>query len=307
MKKAFTLIELIMVIVILAILSLIGTDIYVNVYKNYLSSKLVDETENKTQLALDQIAARLSDRVKQATIGKRSTDTNDIALVYSNTLSQNHDILEWIGQSTQSRNLAAPNIDRSIGWTGFLDLGAYLETKRNPPNIAQIRIGGVLSNVRNIINTVSRGGSQDLAMIFQGLSSGVDANGYGFRGDNPDKVMIFNIPAGGGSVAANVRYNGAQISDSYQIAHSAYAIVPVKDTTVIPNKTDLYLYYDYRPWMGQSYTDGRRSLLVENVTLFRFRGFSASGVDLKLCVDAKAEDSGVTDNRFVVCKSKVVF
>ena len=299
MKKAFTLIELIMVIVILAILSLIGTDIYVNVYKNYLSSKLVDETENKTQLALDQIAARLSDRVKQATIGKRS-DTNDTALVYSNTLSQNHDILEWIGQSTQSRNLAAPNIDRSIGWTGFLDLGEYQDGKG-------ILIGGNLPNTISIIDAISTGKSRNLAMIFQGLSSGVDANGYGFRGDNPDKVMIFDISAGGGSVAANVRYNGAQISDSYQIAHSAYAIVPVKDTTVIPNKTDLYLYYDYRPWMGQSYTDGRRSLLVENVTLFRFRGFSASGVDLKLCVDAKAEDSGVTDNRFVVCKSKVVF
>ncbi|AKT91043.1 putative type II secretion system protein [Campylobacter ureolyticus RIGS 9880] len=298
MKKAFTLIELIMVIVILAILSLIGTDIYVNVYKNYLSSKLVDETENKTQLALDQIAARLSDRVKQATIGKRS-DTNDTALVYSNTLSQNHDILEWIGQSTQSRNLAAPNIDRSIGWTGFLDLGEYQDGKG-------ILIGGNLPNTISIIDAISTGKSRNLAMIFQGLSSGVDANGYGFRGDNLDKVMIFDIPAGG-SVAANVRYSGAQISDSYQIAHSAYAIVPVKDTTVIPNKTDLYLYYDYRPWMRQSYTDGRRSLLVENVTLFRFRGFSASGVDLKLCVDAKAEDSGVTDNRFVVCKSKVVF
>lgn len=295
MKKAFTLIELIMVIVILAILSLIGTDIYVNVYKNYLSSKLVDETENKTQLALDQIAARLSDRVKQATIGKRSTDTNDIALVYSNTLSQNHDILEWIGQSTQSRNLAAPNIDRSIGWTGFLDLGEYQDGKG-------ILIGGNLPNTISIIDAISTGKSRNLAMIFQGLSSGVDANGYGFRGDNPDKVMIFNIPAGG-SVAANVRYSGAQISDSYQIAHSAYAIVPV--TT--GDKTDLYLYYDYRPWMRQSYKDGRRSLLVENVTLFRFRGFSASGVDLKLCVDAKAEDSGVTDNRFVVCKSKVVF
>ncbi|MCZ6110604.1 type II secretion system protein [Campylobacter ureolyticus] len=296
MKKAFTLIELIMVIVILAILSLIGTDIYVNVYKNYLSSKLVDETENKTQLALDQIAARLSDRVKQATIGKRSTDTNDIALVYSNTLSQNHDILEWIGQSTQSRNLAAPSIDKSIGWTGFLDLGEYQDGKG-------ILIGGNLPNTIRIIDAISTGKSRNLAMIFQGLSSGVDANGYGFRGDNPDKVMIFNIPAGG-SVAANVRYNGTQISDSYQIAHSAYAIVPV--TT--GDKTDLYLYYDYRPWNGQNYKDhGKKSLLVENVTLFRFRGFSASGVDLKLCVDAKAEDSGVTDNRFVVCKSKVVF
>lgn len=103
MKKAFTLIELILVIVILAILSLIGTNIYTNVYKNYLTSKIVDEVEDKTQLALDQIASRLSDRVKQATIGRKSSNRDDFVLVYDSRLQQDHDILEWIGQSTQSR------------------------------------------------------------------------------------------------------------------------------------------------------------------------------------------------------------
>lgn len=291
-KKAFTLIELILVIVILAILSLIGTNIYTNVYKNYLTSKIVDEVEDKTQLALDQIASRLSDRVKQATIGRKSSNTNDFVLVYDSRLQNDHDILEWIGQSTQSRNLAGANVDESIGWSGFLDMGRYEGSKA-------ILIGGRLSAAMNVINSISRGGNQNLAMIFQGIST-TRENGYGFRGENPDKIMVFNMPNNGARITLARDYMGGEISDRYQIAHSAYAIVP--------ENGNLYLYYDYRPWIiGQTYRNGRKSLLVENVTLFRFRGFSASGMDLKLCVNAGAEKHGVTDNRFVVCKTKVVF
>lgn len=290
-KKAFTLIELILVIVILAILSLIGSNIYTNVYKNYLTSKIVDEVEDKTQLALDQIASRLSDRVKQATIGRKSSDKNNIVLVYDSRLEPDHDILEWIGQSTQSRNLAGANVDSSIGWSGFLDTGIYEGVKR-------ILIGGRLPAAMNVINSISRGKSQNLAMIFQGIST-TKENGYGFRGENPDQIMVFNMPNNGARITLARDYMGGEISDRYQIAHSAYAIVP--------ENGNLYLYYDYRPWMGQTYENGIKSLLVENVTLFRFRGFSASGMDLKLCVNADAEKHGVTDNRFVVCKTKVVF
>ncbi|MCZ6105242.1 type II secretion system protein [Campylobacter ureolyticus] len=290
-KKAFTLIELILVIVILAILSLIGSNIYTNVYKNYLTSKVVDEVEDKTKLALDQIASRLSDRVKQATIGRKSSNTNDFVLVYDSRLEDDHDILEWIGQSTQSRNLAGNSVDDSIGWSGFLDMGRYEDGK-------SILIGGRLSAAINVINSISRGGNQNLAMIFQGIST-TRENGYGFRGENPNKIMVFNMPNNGARITLARDYMGEEISDRYQIAHSAYAIVP--------ENGNLYLYYDYRPWIGQTYRNGRKSLLVENITLFRFRGFSASGMDLKLCVNAGAEKHGVTDNRFVVCKTKVVF
>ena len=290
-KKAFSLIELILVIVILAILSLIGSNIYTNVYKNYLTSKVVDEVEDKTKLALDQIASRLSDRVKQATIGRKSSNTNDFVLVYDSRLEDDHDILEWIGQSTQSRNLAGNSVDDSIGWSGFLDMGRYEDGK-------SILIGGRLSAAINVINSISRGGNQNLAMIFQGIST-TRENGYGFRGENPNKIMVFNMPNNGARITLARDYMGEEISDRYQIAHSAYAIVP--------ENGNLYLYYDYRPWIGQTYRNGRKSLLVENITLFRFRGFSASGMDLKLCVNAGAEKHGVTDNRFVVCKTKVVF
>ena len=137
-----------------------------------------------------------------------------------------------------------------------------------------------------------------MAMIFQGIST-TRENGYGFRGENPNKIMVFNMPNNGARITLARDYMGEEISDRYQIAHSAYAIVP--------ENGNLYLYYDYRPWIGQTYRNGRKSLLAENITLFRFRGFSASGMDLKLCVNAGAEKHGVTDNRFVVCKTKVVF
>lgn len=290
-KKAFTLVELILVIVILAILSLIGTNIYTNVYKNYLTSKIVDEVEDKTQLALDQIASRLSDRVKQATIGRKSSNRDDFVLVYDSRLQQDHDILEWIGQSTQSRNLAGNSVDDSIGWSGFLDIGIYENSKR-------ILIGGRLPAATEVINSISDSGDQNLAMIFQGIETTKEV-GYGFRGENPDKIMVFNMPSNGARIELVNPYAGGQISDRYQIAHSAYAIVP--------EAGNLYLYYDYRPWTGQTYQNGKKSLLVENVTLFRFRGFSASGMDLKLCVNADAQKHGITDDRFVVCKTKVVF
>ncbi len=292
-KKAFTLIELILVIVILGILSLIGTNIYTNVYTNYLTSKIVDEVENKTQLALDQISARLSDRVKQATIGKKSSNEDDFVLVYDSRLREDHDILEWIGQSTQSRNLAATNLADTIGWSGFLDLGLYEKSK-------SIQVEGKLSETKNVIESISDGKSQNLAMIFQGVKNKKE-KGYGFKkGETIDSVMVFNMPDSGTKITLAKPYAGEYISDRYQIAHSAYAIVP--------KNGNLYLYYDYRPWDGQTYKDGKKSLLVENVTLFRFRGFSASGMDLKLCLDADAKKHGVTDdNRFVVCKTKVVF
>lgn len=290
-KKAFTLIELILVIVILAILSLIGTNIYTNVYKNYLTSKIVDEVEDKTKLALDQIASRLSDRVKQATIGRKSSNRDDFVLVYDSRLQHDHDILEWIGQSTQSRNLAGNSVDDSIGWSGFLDIGIYENSKR-------ILIGGRLPATKEVINSISDSGDQNLAMIFQGIETTKEL-GYGFRGENPDKIMVFNMPNNGARITLARDYMGGQISDRYQIAHSAYAIVP--------ENGNLYLYYDYRPWTGQTYENGKKSLLVENVTLFRFRGFSASGMDLKLCVNADAQKHGITDDRFVVCKTKVVF
>lgn len=85
-------------------------------------------------------------------------------------------------------------------------------------------------------------------MIFQGIETTKEL-GYGFRGEDPDKIMVFNMPSSGAEITLAREYMGGQISDRYQIAHSAYAIVP--------ENGNLYLYYDYRPWIGQTYQNGK--------------------------------------------------
>ena len=52
MKKAFTLIELMMVIVIMGIISYAGVEITLNIYRNYLQSRAINTLEMKTELVL---------------------------------------------------------------------------------------------------------------------------------------------------------------------------------------------------------------------------------------------------------------
>ena len=52
MKKAFTLFELIVVIVIVGILSLFGINIAIEIYKNYFNARAINSLETKTKLTL---------------------------------------------------------------------------------------------------------------------------------------------------------------------------------------------------------------------------------------------------------------
>ena len=79
MKKAFTLIELILVIVILGILSFAGINIIKNLYENYLQARSVNTLETQTELVLEQISKRLAVRVKGSTIGRQASTGNFVS------------------------------------------------------------------------------------------------------------------------------------------------------------------------------------------------------------------------------------
>ena len=53
MKKAFTMIELVFVIVIMGIIASIGTDIILNLYDNYIKTRSINKLQAQTELALD--------------------------------------------------------------------------------------------------------------------------------------------------------------------------------------------------------------------------------------------------------------
>ena len=75
MKKAFTLVELIFVMVVLAIIAGIGTDILRSLFDNYAVTAQIHRLESVANNAADVIVTRLEKRVPQTTAIETSTDT----------------------------------------------------------------------------------------------------------------------------------------------------------------------------------------------------------------------------------------
>jgi len=82
-RSAFSLIEIIMVIVILGVVGMIGSDIISKMYQGYMRSKIISELQQKSELALDQITARLKYRVKASVITKDASNTGTFKLYKS--------------------------------------------------------------------------------------------------------------------------------------------------------------------------------------------------------------------------------
>lgn len=75
MKKAFTLVELLFVMVVLAIIAGVGTDILRSLFDNYAVTAQIHRLESVANNAADMIATRLEKRVPQTTAIEISTDT----------------------------------------------------------------------------------------------------------------------------------------------------------------------------------------------------------------------------------------
>ena len=76
MKKAFTLVELLFVMVVLAIIAGVGTDILRSLFDNYAVTAQIHRLESVANNAADTIATRLEKRVRQTTAIETVTETN---------------------------------------------------------------------------------------------------------------------------------------------------------------------------------------------------------------------------------------
>jgi len=133
MKKAFTFIELIIVIIVLGVLSNITFDILAHVYKNYIYTKEMNKLNSKLDYTIEIISAKLRDRVRNSVIVTKypsKFDESDSSLVDFKPIYEiqegdsDYKILEWIGKDYEAKN---GMWDESLGhiqtgWSGFVDL-----------------------------------------------------------------------------------------------------------------------------------------------------------------------------------------
>ncbi|MFC2427707.1 MAG: prepilin-type N-terminal cleavage/methylation domain-containing protein [Campylobacter sp.] len=312
MKKAFTLLELIIVIVIVGIISYIGVEITLNIYKNYLQSRAINTLETQTELVLEQISKRLAIRVKGSAIGKRINvnGRGNFVSTSSTQLNNNFPILEWVAYSYESF--------QDGSWTGFIDLnnpssnstkaigilGGSLATpgSRLLTQVSQNSPASANQNIKDLTNYQASIENQNIGVIFKGTNLNSNSS-FGYNNSAAQAVALVANSTQDTSLNV-IRYAGALISEQYYLLHTAYAIVPGQASA--DNDFDLFLHYNFRPWVRQEYTDGNRNLLATNVTRFNFT--EANGVlVLKLCIRDAGRSLDPTEAETTVCKTKAVY
>lgn len=299
MHKAFTMLELVMVIVILGIVASIGSEIIVSMHTNYLRSRTINALESKTEIVLEQIAKRLQYRIKDSVIARKQTDIRSLS---DTNVDETYSILEWIGYSNESF-LGTPR----PGWSGFIDLdhnstNSTSKTLKTPESN--------LSNAANTMNdlsynTVNLSDTHEAALIFKGRSYNYTDYGWGIS-SNSDSNATVKVKIGTSIDILEISNDAVipnEIFEQYYLSHSAYAIVP-SNINATTGYFDLNLYYNYQPWLNTFYNNGSMVLLCENVSLFRFKQ-DESIIRLKLCLHDNNQTG--TGDYIVVCKEKVVY
>lgn len=302
-RKAFSMIELVFVLVVLGIVASMSAEIIAQVYSNYVTQRGLHKSSVKTELAASIIQNRLSYRIARTTVGRNPNNFSDIVLVNQIPDTTTYPILEWYGLAIDGFNSNDSN--GTLGWSGFCDINGS-----NKSNI--LTPASSLGLFSTIITNVSDSAITDVALIFSGLkysqTQRYNIECLGYDGNTSCISTIKEI------TDTNITLNDTlpkRVHEQYSLTRSAYALVPVKqgtadicDTDTMSNPDnicDLVLRYDYQPWKGEKYINAKSKVLVRNISVFRFSGFG-DNIRFKICVKERIG----FDSEISTCKEKAV-
>ena len=291
-RPAFTMIELIFVVVIMGIISKFGVEFMFQAYNSFIFAKVNNTLQSNSTSALEFISGRLQYRIKDSVIAR---DSNTTFTAISNIdTSKEYTVLEWIQTDIDGyRSTTTPN------WSGIIDLDhadADKDTLISPETNT--------TEVSDLIKILSNDTSKDInssAIYFIGSNSNIDGFGWGGAINDQSKVMH---PIGATSSAVNILkprggdFSGIDVYEYYKLAWTANAVAieSVDDTKHI---FKLEFYYNYQPWNGDTYLDGSHFTIMENISAFQF---TSIGSIMKIQVCAKT----TLVEEYALCKEKTV-
>ncbi|MFK5937767.1 MAG: type II secretion system protein [Sulfurimonas sp.] len=297
-KRAFTMLELVFVIVIMGIIGKFGTEFIAQAYKSFIYTKVNNQLQSDSLAAVEFVSKRLQYRIKDSTIAREDDNTSTSLSDYS---AGTANIIEWIGADVEGFRG-----DTGFYWSGVIDLTASDATKLVSP-------GTTTNNITPLIQTLSGDNTKsidDAALYFVG-SQVLSANPWGWSGAINDQVTdamhpIKDNPFNLSHLLPNTvpTFSGTDAYEFYQLAWTAYA-VGIDDWNAVTKSGTLKLWYAYQPWNGETRFDGKTSVIMENVSSFRFIAQS-SLVKIQVCVKSDIID-GDNNGGYSLCKEKTVF
>jgi prepilin-type N-terminal cleavage/methylation domain-containing protein len=344
MKRAFTLIELLVVIIILGILATITSQIIIKIYENYYYTKEYNKLSFETDLVLNEIASKLTLRVKNSLIAcecNASKDATEYAckdanISRFNVLSaipederKNFKVLEWLSRDIYARRgIWDEDFKRVVpGYSGFVDLKQTEQLGDDEYNI--VTLYSNFNYVKQIDGNWSKqwGLSADVfdlnhtVLIFSGPDDRgdfLDVNhSYGYyRNLFPSNTAtrVFRIDETDSNFTASdnnttLNIEAIDSSDSTTVYEKYYLINSAYAIVPVCNDSDcndynLTLKFNYFPWNGETYKDKNETLLAVHVTQFKFR--EENGV-VRLYICISSPKVIIKNEPLTVCKEKVVF
>lgn len=320
MKKAFTFIELIFVIVIMGILANFGTNILMTTYESYTASSTNNKMLANIELTFKQISNRLQYRIKDSVIARPSVNgaVSDITSATANST-----VLEWIGYDIDGWLGTGAAIGSAPTWSGFIDVddgddgnpataltGALASQVGANPYLESP--GTNIASVNAMIAALSPRAIASPAIFFTGANSNTLID-YGWSGamatQNGAAHPVTSLPAQpttrlySNTIAPS--FSGINVYENYKLAWSAYSI-SLEDFDG-DGDNDLVFYFDYQPWNGGTAPTGtnvRRQLLLENVDTFKFQA-TGETITLQICLNEDALGAG--DGGYSLCEAIAIF
>jgi len=268
---AFTMLEVVFAIVILGIVASIGAEIIAQTYSNYIIQRAQYRANIKTELALNQIANRLRYAIP-GTVGARKT-LGQTFIPMELVTDADMKILQWVGYDGDSFEALESDTNRKPGWSGFCDINASSTSAIKTP-------GSNLALANTIIGNL--GGTVSDAELYFAEDGNIS---YGVSNMGGETITMDGIPS------------GTMIAERYKLAWTSYALE-------VDNSGDLYLHYNFLPKAATAITGDTSTLLLHNVTNFRFK-YSGGAFRIKIC--KKERISNAASETIHACKEKVVF
>jgi len=294
-RFAFTMIELIFVIVIMGIIGKFGVEFLAQAYTSYMYEKVNHTLQSNSGMAVEQIAKRLEYRIKDSVIAR--IDTNTTAVPISDASGTNYKVLEWIGYDNEGfRGITKPY------WSGIIDLDDSNATILTSPDTNTTAINTLIlsldANLSNLTNA---------ALYFVGSNSDVKTD-FGWDGNttkiNSQKGAMHPIKAVTGNItqfqsSTGTNFANVDIYEYYQLAWTAYAVV-MESYDNDKKMGTLRLYWGYQPWEGEKIANATHSaILMENVSTFQFMSIG-SIMKIQVCTKSTLLEE------HSLCKEKTV-